>query len=351
LGGQLVLLLSEAAGQMKEKSQGAMTETTLSRAQGGDGEAFRELTDPYRRELQVHCYRILASAQDAEDVLQEVLLSAWRSIGSFDGGSLRAWLYRIATNRCLNHLRDESRRPRPVGALPFPTAAETVPAEDPSWLEPYPDRWVDNITLGPEARYEVSESVALSFVSALQRLPAQQRAVLVLRDVLGFPAAEAADILGTTPASVNSALLRARGTFRPPEGRDLVPLPRTAEEKSLVDRFVKAFESADIDQVVSLLTEDARFAMPPEPIDFYGQAAVVEFLKSFFSWAHQLKLVATRANGQPAFGYYLWDPSTSAFRANGLLVVSLRQDRVSSITRFGGADVIARFDLPPVLGP
>jgi len=326
-----------------------MTETTLSRAQGGDGEAFKELTDPYRRELQVHCYRILASAQDAEDVLQEALLSAWRSIGSFDGSSLRAWLYRIATNRCLNHLRDESRRPRPAGALPFGTAAGSVPAEDPSWLEPYPDRWVDDVMLGPEARYEVRESVALSFVSALQRLPAQQRAVLVLRDVLGFPAAEAADILGTTPASVNSALLRARGSFRPPEGRDLVSLPRTAEEKSLVDRFVKAFESADIDQVVSLLTEDARFAMPPQPFEFRGLVNVGEFLESFFSWAQPLKLVATRSNRQPAFGYYLWDRSTSTFRGNGLLVVALREDRVSSITRFGGPGVIARFDLPAVI--
>jgi RNA polymerase sigma factor (sigma-70 family) len=309
---------------MKERSQGAMTETTLSRAQGGDGEAFRELIDLYRRELQVHCYRILASAQDAEDVLQEVLLSAWRSIGSFDGGSIRAWLYRIATNRCLNHLRDESRRPQPSGALPFATAAEPVPAEDPSWLEPYPDRWVDDIALGPEARYE-------------------------LRDVLGFPAAEAAEMLGTTPASVNSALLRARGSFRPAEGLDLVPLPRTGEERSLVDRFVKAFESADIDQVVALLTDDVRLAMPPEPIEFRGLPAVGEFFRSFLSWGQQVKLVPTRANCQPAFGYYLWDASTSAFRANGLLVVAMREDRVSSITRFGGAGVIARFDLPAVI--
>jgi RNA polymerase sigma-70 factor (TIGR02960 family) len=336
---------------MKERSQGAMTETTLSRAQGGDGEAFAELTDPYRRELQVHCYRILASAQDAEDVLQEVLLSAWRSIGSFDGGSLRAWLYRIATNRCLNHLRDESRRPQPTGALPFATSAEPVPAEDPSWLEPYPDRWVDDVALGPEARYEVRESVALSFVSALQRLPAQQRTVLVLRDVLGFPAAEAAEILGTTSASVNSALLRARGSFRPGGSLDLVPLPRSGAERSLADRFVKAFESADIDQVVAILTDDVRLAMPPEPIEFRGLPAVGEFFKSFLSWGQQVKLVPTRANCQPAFGYYLWDSSSSAFRGNGLLVVAMREDRVSGITRFGGPGVLARFDLPTLLDP
>ncbi len=334
---------------MKERAQGAMTETTLARAQGGDGEAFRELTDPYRRELQVHCYRILASAQDAEDVLQEVLLSAWRSIGNFDGGPVRAWLYRIATNRCLNHLRDESRRPRPAGAMPFTTKAEPAAAEDPSWLEPYPDRWVDDMTPGPEARYEMRESVGLSFVSALQRLPAQQRAVLVLRDVLGFPAAEAASILGTTPASVNSALLRARGAFRAPEGRDLASLPRTAQERSLIERFVDAFESANIDDVVSLLTDDARFAMPPQPVEFHGQANICELLKSFFSWAQQVKLVATRANGQPAFGYYIPGPSAPALRCNGILVIAMREDAICSITRFGGERVVARFDLPDVI--
>ena len=326
-----------------------MTETTLSRAQAGDGDAFRELTDPYRRELQVHCYRILGSVQDAEDVLQEALLSAWRSIGSFDGGSLRAWLYRIATNRCLNHLRDQSRRPRTAGPLPFPTAAEPVPAGDPSWLEPYPDAWVDEVTPGPEARYEARESIALSFVSALQRLPAQQRAVLVLRDALGFPAFEAAEILGTTPASVNSALLRARGSFDPPRDRDITPLPRSAEERALVDRFVQAFENVDVAEVVSLLTQDVRFAMPPEPIEFRGRTTVGEFIGSFFSWARQLKLVVTRANGQPAVAYYLLEPVTLAPRGNGLFALDLRKDGVSGITRFGAPDLLARFDLPAVL--
>jgi hypothetical protein len=182
-------------------------------------------------------------------------------------------------------------------------------------------------------------------------LPAQQRAVLVLRDVLGFPAIEAAEILGTTPAAVNSALVRARGAFRPPGDRDLVPLPRTTQERSLVDRFVNAFEAADIDQLVSLLTEDARFAMPPEPIEFRGQKAVGEFISSLLSWAQGVRLVATRANGQPAFGYYIWDGTLSAFRGNGLLVLALRSDRVCSITRFGGADIIARFELPAVVEP
>src|SRR5215471_13197582 len=186
-----------------------MAEATLARAQAGDGEAFRELIDPYRRELQAHCYRILGSVHDAEDVLQEALLAAWRAIGRFDGQSLRAWLYRIATNRCLNYLRGESRRPQPADP-PLPGQgtgrAGLAQSDEPWWLEPYPDDLLGDATPGPEARYDARESIALSFVAGLQHLPPQQRAVLVLRDVLGFPAAEAAGILGTTPAAVNSAL-------------------------------------------------------------------------------------------------------------------------------------------------
>jgi RNA polymerase sigma-70 factor (TIGR02960 family) len=184
-----------------------MTEATLARAQAGDGEAFRELIDPYRRELQAHCYRILGSLQDAEDVLQEALLAAWRSIGQFDGQSMRAWLYRIATNRCLNYLRGESRRPQPAD-LPGRGTGQTGPLrpDEPWWLQPYPDE-PDELSPGPEARYDARESIALSFVAGLQHLPPQQRAVLVLRDVLGFPAAETAGILGTTqpPLTARSA--------------------------------------------------------------------------------------------------------------------------------------------------
>ena len=321
-----------------------MTDTTLARAQAGDGEAFRELTGPYRRELLTHCYRILGSFQDAEDVLQEVLLSAWRSIGSFDGRSLRPWLYRIATNRCFNFLRDESRRPR--RAADFSPMAGAVPAQDPWWLEPLPDSLADEAAPGPEARYEARESIALSFVSSLQRLPAQQRAVLVLRDVLGFPASDAAEILGTSIAAVNSALLRARSGFNPPVGRDQVPLPRSAEERQLADRFVDAFESVDVDKLVALLTEDACFAMPPEPIEFHGPLAIAGFVQSLPFWGRPLKLVESRANGQPAFGYYVFDRATSVFQGNGLMVLGLRADGVSGITRFGGPAVLARFGLP-----
>ncbi len=191
-----------------------MTEATLARAQGGDDEAFREFIAPYRGELLAHCYRILGSFHDAEDMLQESLLAAWRALGQFDGRAPRAWLYRITTNRCLNYLRSESRRPQPA-VLPGQGASGKGAArpDGPWWLEPYPDALLDDVTPGPEARYDARESIALSFVAGLQHLPPQQRAALVLRDVLGFSAAEAAGILDTTATAVNSALVRAGPAF------------------------------------------------------------------------------------------------------------------------------------------
>jgi RNA polymerase sigma-70 factor (TIGR02960 family) len=320
-----------------------VTEATLARAQAGDGEAFRELVDPFRRELQAHCYRILGSVEDAEDVLQEALLAAWRSIGRFDGQSLRAWLYRIATNRCLNYLRGESRRPQPAG-LPDHGA---VGSGEPWWLQPYPDDLGD-LAPGPEARYDARESIALSFVAGLQHLPPQQRAVLVLRDVLGFRAAEAAGILGTSQAAVNSALVRARAGLRPDGDPHDVPIPKSPAEAAVVDRFVSAFERFDLDELVALLTDDARLTMPPEPAEHLGPRPIAGFLVGSH-FGQDVRLLPTRANGQPALVLYLPDPSAPIWRASGLIVLTLRGDQIRALTRFGNLGLLARFGFPRTL--
>jgi len=326
-----------------------MTEATLARAQAGDGEAFRELIGPYRHELQAHCYRILGSVQDAEDVVQEALLAAWRSLGQFDGRSLRAWLYRITTNRCLNYLRGESRRPRSQG-LPDQDSGRTRPVRsgDPWWLEPYPDVLLGGLAPGPEARYDARESIALAFVAGLQHLPPQQRAVLVLRDVLGFPAAEVAGILGTTQAAINSALIRARAGLRPGRDPHDVPLPRSAAETAIVEGFVDAFERFDLDRLMALLTEDAKLTMPPEPFEFRGPHTIAAYLREHLR-GQELKLVPTRANNQPALAYYLADPCAPLWRASSLVVLTLRENQVSALTSFGDLGLLSRFGLPRTL--
>jgi RNA polymerase sigma-70 factor (TIGR02960 family) len=319
-----------------------VTQEHLEAARTGDERAFRALTDPYRRELHVHCYRILGSVQDAEDVLQETMLAAWRGLDDFGGrSSLRTWLYRIATNRCLNALRDSSRRPQP----------EPIRTVEPTWLEPYPDVMLDELAdaaPGPDARYETKEAVTLAFVAALQHLPPSQRAVLVLRDVLGYRAAEVADMLGSTETSVNSALRRARASIDsrlPDRGR--APLPRSPVERGLVERYAKAFEDGDVDRLVALLTDDALMTMPPEPIEVLGPAAIARFFLAREWWgAGRARLVATRANGQPAFAMYLRDPHAPIARAHGIVVLTLSGDRIVGITRFGDTSLFARFGLP-----
>jgi RNA polymerase sigma-70 factor, ECF subfamily len=329
-----------------------VTERTLSRARAGDEEAFRELIAPYRGELQLHCYRILGSVQDAEDLVQETLLAAWRGLARFDGrASLRTWLYRIATNRCLNALRDRGRRPREVPAMAEPP--EPTRRTEPIWLEPYPDALLDAVadaSPGPEARHEFKETVGLAFVTALQDLPPRQRVVLVLRDVLGFRAAEVADMLETTEASVKSALQRARATLEtrlPGRDRERAPLPRTPRERELVSRFADAVESGDVDGVVSLLTDDAWLTMPPQPFEYQGHAAIARFLRDRAALRGQpLRLVPTRANGQPAFGCYLPEAHTAIARPYGLMVLTLEGERISAITWFGDSRVFTHFGLP-----
>ena len=247
-----------------------MTERALTLALAGDENAFRELTERYRRELQLHCYRIVGSTQDAEDLVQETLLAAWRGLDQFTGqASIRTWLYRIATNRSLDALRANARRPQRLEPLNDPPTPSRM--TEPIWLEPYPDVLVEGIAdqaPGPEARYEHKEATALAFVAGLQHLPPQQRAVLVLRDVLGFRAAEVATILDTSEAAVNSLLRRARTALEarlPAAGRDRAPLPNSRRERGVVGQFANALEDGDIESVVALLTDDAWLTMPPYP--------------------------------------------------------------------------------------
>ena len=332
-----------------------LSEDTLSRARAGDENAFRKLVEPYRRELHLHCYRILGSLQDAEDQLQETLLAAWRGLDGFEGrASLRAWLYRIATNRCLNALRDRSRRPQEVSRMVEPP--EPTRRVEPIWLDPYPDVLLDGLAdtaSGPEARYETRESVALALVAALQHLPPRQRATLVLRDVLGFQTADVAEMLDTSEASVKGALQRARTTLderMPADSRERAPLPSSARERELIGRFAAAVERGDTDGMVSMLTDDAWVTMPPEPYEYQGRQAIAQFLKDRQARrGANLRLVPTRANGQPAFACYLPDTQAAIARAYGLFVLTLEGERISAITWFAERSLLPHFGLPRTL--
>ena len=327
----------------------------LARARSGDGDAFAELTGPFRRELQVHCYRMLGSAADAEDMLQEAMMAAWRGLDRFqERSSVRTWLHAIATNKCLNHLRASRSAPLPAPQVPLPEASRTG---EPLWLEPYPDVLLGDLpdtAPGPDARYEARESVSLAFVTALQHLPPRQRAVLVLRDVLGFRSAEAAGILGCTVDAANNLLKRARTTIAehlPPGGRDQAPLPGSAREQQVIARFADAFERGDVAAVVALLTDDSMLTMPPFPFEYHGPGTVGNFLYVVtFRQGRQLsRLIPTRANGQPAFGRYLRDAHAPVSHAHGMLVLTLAADRVRVITGFTDNSALSRFGLPRTL--
>jgi RNA polymerase sigma-70 factor (TIGR02960 family) len=325
----------------------------ISRARAGDGEAFRELTAPHHRELQAHCYRMLGSFADAEDALQDTLLAAWQGLGGFteERASLRTWLYRIATNRCLNALRAASRRPARAWDVPGVDRPEPTRLGEVTWLEPYPGDLLGDAAgglPGPEARYEQAEAISLAFVTALQVLPPRQLAVLVLRDVLGFRSSEVAGMLDSTVESVTSALKRARATLArrpgPGAGGEPPPGPGSPAEDVVVAKFVSAWEAADIGALVALLTEDVFVSMPPMPFEYQGRDAAARFSAAIFGSGRRFDLVPARANGQPAFGAYLRGPAGLRPGA-GLYVLTLAGDRVSAMTRFD-TGVLPWFGLP-----
>ena len=347
------------------------------RAKGSDSEAFQQLAGPYQREIQLHCYRMLGSLQDAEDIAQETLLRAWRGLDRFEGrSSFRSWLYRIATNACLNALakRANLRRMLPeMQGAPFDASQtpEGAPPTEIPWLEPYPDVALEGVpddAPGPDARYELHESVQLAFVAAIQHLPPRQRAVLLLRDVLGWSANETAVLLDTSVASANSALQRARTTLGKqfPSGvPTTLPVP-DEQQRTLLDRYVQAWEGADLDAFGALLREDATLSMPPWPHWYRGHAAI----RAFYRWAwgldgHESKsgprplatrgasrLVPTAANGQPAFALYSRSPEDSAWHARAIQVLALQGETITAMTNFVrpiGPRLFAAFGLPATL--
>ena len=328
----------------------------LSRAQSGDQQAFAQLTHGYRQELQLHCYRILGSTQDAEDALQETFLGAWQALANFEErASIRTWLYRIATNRCLNMLRAASRRPEVVSslntALPEPTRVGEV-----VWLEPYPDILLDGLpddSPGPDTRYETKESVSLAFITVLQLLPPRQRVALVLRDILGYRASEAAEMIEATEASVESALTRARVALHDrladTKDREPPPAPNSAAEQEIVARVTAAFETGDADELVALLTEHVSVTMPPMPGECEGREDAGRYIRMTLV-RPSVRIVPTRANGQPALASYVRDPQTGLFHASGIAVLTLSGRLISAMTVFG-KDVLPSFGLPRVLSP
>jgi RNA polymerase sigma-70 factor (TIGR02960 family) len=324
-----------------------VTADLITRARAGDGDAFRELTEPYRHELQVHCYRMLGSFLDAEDAVQDTLLAAWQGLGGFEErASVRTWLYRIATNRCLNLRRAAGRRPAKQWDIPGVEPPEPTRLGEVVWLEPFPG--APPAGASPEARYEQAESISLAFVTALQVLPPRQVAVLILRDVLGFHASEVAAMLDSTVESVTSALKRARASLQrqqqPAAGRPPPPASGSPAENAITVRFTSAWESADLDALVALLTDDAFISMPPMPFEYLGRDVVVRFCAGLFGAGRRFELVPTRANGQPAFGAYLRAPSGPA-PGVGLYVLTLAGNRICAMTRFESS-VLPWFGLP-----
>jgi RNA polymerase sigma-70 factor (TIGR02960 family) len=330
-----------------------MSAELLQRARAGDRDAFTALVESHRAELQAHCYRMLGSLQDAEDALQDTLLAAWLGLDGFEGrSSIRTWLYRIATNRCLNLLRGSGRRPTTAVPLPIPPPEPTGLGEV-LWLQPYPDvllEGLSDLAPGPERLYESREAISLAFVTAVQLLPPNQRAVLLLRDVLGYRAREAAELLGLTEDAVTNALKRARATMGAAHSAGPPPPPPDGpEERELLERFVAAFTNDDVDALVALMTDDVWVRMPPLPFEYRGTEAVHRFFTA--TAAHRrgiARLVRIRANGQPAWGEYRRDPVTGGLHLTGVEVVGRAGGLICEITRFE-TTVAPYFGLPRTL--
>jgi RNA polymerase sigma-70 factor, ECF subfamily len=327
----------------------------LARARAGDRDAFGDLVAPHRRAIHIHCYRMLGSLHDAEDLLQESLLRAWRRLDRFEGrSSLRAWLYRIATNACLDALKGRRRRLLPDAYTPSDdsTATPAAAVYDVPWVDPYPDRLLASEDDDPAQRYEVREAIQLSFIAAIQFLSARQRAVLILRDALGFSARETAAILETSPASVNSALGRARAALESRPGLRLGPVEAelVSDEAALLAGYMRAWEAADVDGLVALLREDVRMTMPPTPSWYLGREAIAAFFSVFL--ASELgagsRLLPTRANTQPAFAVYSPGPAGSPYRSVGVKVLTLEAGKIAAITGFTDPELFPIFGLSPV---
>jgi RNA polymerase sigma-70 factor, ECF subfamily len=328
----------------------------LEAARRGDEDAFGRLVWQYRAELHAHCYRMLGSVPDAEDALQEALLGAWRGLPRFEGrSSFRSWLYRIATNACLKGIERRPKRVLPIdyGPAADPHDGPGEPLVESVWVDPYPDEklGLEDGFAGPDARYERRESVELAFIAALQHLPARQRAVLILRDVLGFSAREVAEALETTPVSVDSALQRAHKTVdeRVPEQSQQTALRSLGDValREVVDGYVDAWERGDVDAVVAMLAENATIAMPPMPTWYRGRDAIAAFLRGWpLAGERRWRLVPARANGQLAFAHYIWDEENDSFMAHSVNVLALRGAHIDDITAFLAPEAFARFGLP-----
>jgi len=343
-----------------ERSLEISTIDTLVAARGGDEHAFAELTQPLRKEIHVHCYRMLGSLDDADDALQETLIRAWRRLDTFEPRApFRAWVYRIATNVCLTMLSRRGRTETSLSAVIAPDRQSAADLEENLMrLDPYPDRLLDDLSLpapGPEATYERQESVELAFVATVQLLPARQRAALLLRDVIGYTAAEVATMLETSVAGVNSALQRARATIDDQRSKAVIARPHVGSEseteRALIRRLADAWHAVDVPGIVALLTEDALMTMPPEPLRVQGHAAIAEFFRNGppSGHLHRYRLVETRANGQPAFASYYKAEGDEVYQANGMVVLSIQDGAIASITRFRNAALVLKAGLPATI--